>query len=132
MIRYEIMVKRPNTKEPWTTWNTSSNYQEAAKHARYVEDVGYMAKIVFNEEVEKMQRVFVENSYHIDNIIDRLFDAGFRDSSVVAKTTTLKVTTDILKRLSRANEEQGTSFNLIEELNRIADEYGVGKIEHKA
>lgn len=132
MIRYEIMAKRPNTKEPWTTWTTANNHEEAAKHAQYVEDSGYMAKIIVNNEVEKMRSVFEENPYYIDNIIDRLFDVGFRDSSVVAKTTTLKVTTDILKRLSRAYEKQGTCFDLIDELNKIADEYGVGKIEHKA
>lgn len=132
MIRYEIMAKRPNTKESWTTWTTANNHEEATKHAQYVEDSGYMAKIIVNNEVEKMRSVFEENPYHIDNIIDRLFDVGFRDSSVVVKTTTLKVTTDILKRLSRAYEKQGTCFDLIDELNKIADEYGVGKIEHKA
>ena len=132
MIRYIIKAKRINTKEPWTDWATANNYEEATKHAQYVEDSGYMAKIILNEEVEKMRRVFAENPYHIDSIIDKLFDVGFRDSSVVEKTTTRKVVTDILRKLSRANEEQGMNFNLIEELNKIDDEYGVGKIEHKA
>lgn len=132
MIRYIIKAKRINTKEPWTDWATANNYEEAAKHAQYVEESGYMAKIIADEEVEKMRRVFSENSYYIADIIDKLFDVGFRDSSVVKKTTTRKVVTDILRRLSRVNAEQGMNFTLIEELNKIADEYGVGKIEHKA
>ena len=131
MVRYEIMAKRHNTNEPWTSWTIANNYEEAAEHAKYVEDSGYIAKIKANEEVEKMRRVFSENSYHIDNIIDKLFDVGFRDSSVVAKTTTRKVVTHILKRLRQANEKQGMCFDLIEELNKIADEYEVSKIDHK-
>ena len=40
-----ILAKRPNTTEVWTDWAVAFNEEDAIRHARRAEELGYLAKI---------------------------------------------------------------------------------------
>ena len=48
--RYRIDAKRKDTKEPWSSWTTVSNYEDAVKHAKRVEELCHLARIVDKQE----------------------------------------------------------------------------------
>ena len=44
--RYKILARRKHTQEPWTNWTFADSYEEAVKHAKHIEESGYLARIV--------------------------------------------------------------------------------------
>lgn len=50
--KYRIMAKRKNSDEPWTDWTMVNDYTKAVAHAKHVEELGYLSKIVEKERGE--------------------------------------------------------------------------------
>ena len=71
--RYRIQAKRKDTDEQWTEWTIVDDYDEAVKHFKQIEELGYSARIVdksgianvvkmLEEEYEKAQKLdYVKN-----------------------------------------------------------------------
>ncbi len=47
--RFVIQAKRPTDKE-WSEWTRVDDYDEAAKHAKRAEELGYCSRIIDNEQ----------------------------------------------------------------------------------
>lgn len=43
---YKVQAKRKDTDEQWTEWSIVDDYDEAVKHAKRAEELGYCSRIV--------------------------------------------------------------------------------------
>lgn len=48
--RYNVRAKRKNTSEPWSNWTDVDTIEEAEMHAKHVEELGFLSKIVDRED----------------------------------------------------------------------------------
>lgn len=48
--KYCVQAKRKNTKEKWSEWTRVDNYEDAVRHSKNVENLGYRSKIVERRE----------------------------------------------------------------------------------
>ena len=47
--RYLVRAKRKNTSEPWSNWTDVDTIEEAQMHAKHIEELGFLSKIVDRE-----------------------------------------------------------------------------------
>ena len=87
--RYTVLAKRRDAHGRWTDWTDTNNYQQAVNHACRVEELGYSANIVVNEnQIEKLWDILGKNEYEK---ADAIFDAGFRKQGIVAREIILQI-----------------------------------------
>ena len=91
--RYSIQAKRKNTKERWSEWTNVNDYEDAVRHARHVEELGYAAKIVVKDKTVEELRSIIGNSYEPAYAADALLDEGFRKESEVIREIMSEVDT---------------------------------------
>lgn len=87
--RYTVKAKRKDSDELWTDWTDVNNYQRAVEHSCYVEEAGYLAKIVVNEkQVEELLEILGKEEYEK---VDAVLDAGFCNQTEVIRELILKI-----------------------------------------
>ena len=44
--RYDVKAKRKDTNEKFTEWTSTNSLEEAERHAKRIEELGYLSQII--------------------------------------------------------------------------------------
>lgn len=96
--RYIVQAKRKSANEDWSEWTQADSYKRATEHARKVEELGHLSRIVPSQSAERLLTILNDTEK-----ADEILDAGFRLQSEVVKDVFSSINY-ALDKLFRQNE----------------------------
>lgn len=98
MKRYVIQAKR-KMSEDWCEWTLADTYSQAEKHACYIEELGYSARIIVREKGFEELWDIIDAHQGTQEIADAIFDAGYCKRSEIVREIFAELRSECFDRL---------------------------------